>query len=252
MEKILRGYHTFRNGLFERQRDFFEQLARKKQEPKALLITCSDSRIDPNLVTQTDPGDLFIIRNAGNIVPPYGASGDGEVATIEFAVAVLGIKNIIVCGHSHCGAMQALLEFEKSPPPNGKLKSVMNWFAHAEATRYIVNERCSGLTGEELLNAAVEENVLTQLNHLSTHPVVAAGLARGTLNLYGWRYEIETGTIFEYNQATGLYAPLGDTPHPAVPAPLRMAPALGVARLAQDGPPRNGKVNHTPEPASRS
>src|SRR5262245_44531800 len=185
---MLLGYHALRNGVFRRQELFFQRLARKKQEPVALFITCSDSRIDPNLVTQTEPGDLFILRNAGNIVPPYGASSDGEGATIEYAISVLGIRNVIVCGHSHCGAMQALLEFEQSPPPNGRLKSVLNWFAHAEATRYILSERHQNLTGDELLNAAVEENILVQLNHLTTHPAVAAGLARGDLRLFGWRY----------------------------------------------------------------
>jgi carbonic anhydrase len=225
VDKVLRGYHAFRSQVFTQQQEFFQHLARKKQEPKALFITCSDSRIDPNLVTQTDPGDLFILRNAGNIVPPYGAASGGEVATIEYAVAVLGIRHLIVCGHSHCGAMQALLDFEKSPPPNGKLKGVLNWFSHAEVTRHIIGERYHSLTGEDLLTAAVEENVLTQLNHLSTHPVVGAGLSKGDLKLYGWRYEIESGTIYEYRQDLGLFEPLGDTPHPALPMPVRLPPS---------------------------
>lgn len=221
MDKILRGYHTFRTEVFGRREEFFKKLARKKQEPGALFITCSDSRIDPNLVTQTEPGDLFILRNAGNIVPPYGAASGGEVATIEYAIAVLGIRNLIVCGHSHCGAMQALLDFENAPPANGKLKGVLSWFANAEVTRQIIADRYQGLSGEELLTAAVEENVLTQLNHLSTHPAVATGLARGDLHLFGWRYEIETGTVYEYDQTRGRFEPLGDTPHPAMPMPVR-------------------------------
>jgi carbonic anhydrase len=221
MEKIVRGYHAFRNSLFEGQRQFFERVARKQQEPKALLITCSDSRIDPNLVTQTEPGDMFILRNAGNIIPPYGSTADGVVATIEYAVAVLKIRDLIVCGHSHCGAMQALLDFEKSPPPGGILKGVLNWFSYAEVTRQIINERYHDLSGEELLTAAVEENVLTQLNHLATHPVVATGLSRGDLRLYGWIYQIETGTIFEYRQGEGRFLPLGDVPTSALPMAVR-------------------------------
>ena len=108
MDKILDGVRRFRDTVFAEQRSLFERLARK-QDPQALFITCSDSRINPNLITSTEPGDLFILRNAGNIIPPYGAANGGEGATIEYAIAVLGVRHIIVCGHSHCGAMQALL-----------------------------------------------------------------------------------------------------------------------------------------------
>ena len=112
MQKLIHGLHHFQTALFGSQRELFERLA-EGQSPEVLFITCSDSRINPNLLTQTEPGELFILRNAGNIVPPYGAVQGGEAATIEFAVAGLGVKDIIVCGHSHCGAMKGLLE----PPP---------------------------------------------------------------------------------------------------------------------------------------
>ena len=113
MQKILQGVHQFREDVFRQQQAEFERLAAKQQRPIALLITCSDSRINPNLITQTDPGDLFLIRNAGNIVPPYGAVSSGEIATIEYAVSVLGIRNIILCGHSHCGALDALMRSQE-------------------------------------------------------------------------------------------------------------------------------------------
>src|SRR5919202_4424330 len=108
MDKIWEGLRTYRNTVFDSQRELFRRLA-DKQNPIALFITCSDSRIDPNLITQTEPGDLFILRNYGNIIPPYGASNGGEGATVEFAVAGLGVRDVIVCGHSHCGAMKGLL-----------------------------------------------------------------------------------------------------------------------------------------------
>ena len=104
MQKLLEGLHHFQQNIFSSQRELFERLA-KGQSPETLFITCSDSRINPNLLTQTQPGELFILRNAGNIIPPYGAANGGEGATIEYAVAVLGVKDIIVCGHAHCGAM---------------------------------------------------------------------------------------------------------------------------------------------------
>src|SRR5437588_6874506 len=109
MQKIIDGVRRFQANVFTRQRDLFEQLASKRQSPHALFITCSDSRIDPNLITQTEPGDLFIVRNAGNIVPPYGAATGGEAATIEYALSVLKVRNVILCGHAHCGAVQALM-----------------------------------------------------------------------------------------------------------------------------------------------
>src|SRR5947209_1011259 len=108
MQKLVEGVHHFQANIFSPQRELFERLA-DGQSPVALFITCSDSRINPNLLTQTEPGELFILRNAGNLVPPYGAGPGGEAATVEFATAALGIRDIIVCGHSHCGAMRALL-----------------------------------------------------------------------------------------------------------------------------------------------
>src|SRR5262245_40352885 len=137
MDKILSGAQRFRREVFPRNQQFFEQLAGKQQKPVALFITCADSRVNPNLITQTEPGDLFLIRNAGNIVPPYSPSGGGEIATIEYSVEVLGIRNIIVCGHSQCGAMKALLS------GNGleHLPAVKAWCSHAEATRRIVQRK---------------------------------------------------------------------------------------------------------------
>ena len=109
MQKLVQGIHHFQRNIFSSQRELFERLA-VGQNPDALFITCSDSRINPNLITQTEPGELFIVRNAGNIVPPYGASEGGEAAAIEFAVVGLGVKDIIICGHSQCGAMKGLLD----------------------------------------------------------------------------------------------------------------------------------------------
>jgi carbonic anhydrase len=112
MQKLIQGIHRFQQENFRPLQGLFEQLS-KGQNPETLFITCSDSRIDPNLLTRSQPGDLFILRNAGNIVPPHGAGSGGEAATIEFAVAALGVKDIVICGHSHCGAMRGLLQPEQ-------------------------------------------------------------------------------------------------------------------------------------------
>lgn len=181
----------------------FEQLA-KGQNPDTLFITCSDSRIDPNLLTRSKPGDLFILRNAGNIVPPHGAANGGEAATIEFAVAALGVKDIIICGHSHCGAMKGLLQ----PETVASLPSVASWLSHAETTRRIVRDNYRHLEGDRLVTATVEENVLVQLENLRTLPSVASRLVRGDLHLHGWVYKIETGEVFAYDKTSGQFVPL--------------------------------------------
>jgi carbonic anhydrase len=195
MRKLIAGLHEFQTKYFSEHRDFFEELSHE-QHPRALFITCSDSRIDPNLLTQTQPGELFIIRNAGNIIPPYGATNGGEGAAVEYAVQVLGIRQVIVCGHSHCGAMKGLLQLGSLAED---MPLVYDWLKHAEATRRLIKENYQGYEGEELLNATIEENVLTQLENLRTYPVIHSKLHKGEISLYGWVYKIETGGVFVYS-----------------------------------------------------
>lgn len=205
MQKLIQGIHQFRESNFRPLQGLFESLA-KGQSPETLFITCSDSRIDPNLLTRSEPGDLFILRNAGNIVPPHRAANGGEAATIEFAVAGLGVKDIILCGHSHCGAMKGILE----PEQVEGMPDVRAWLAHAETTRRIVRENYKHLDGERLLTATIEENVLVQLDNLRTLPVVAARLVRGDLHLHGWVYKIETGEVFAYDVMIGQFVPIAE------------------------------------------
>jgi len=206
MEKLVQGVHHFQNELFAEQKELFERLTTDGQSPETLFITCSDSRIDPNLLTQSQPGDLFIIRNAGNIVPPHGPNPGGTQATIEYAVSVIGVKRIIVCGHSKCGAMQALL----NPESTADLPSVSHWLSHAEATRRIMKENYGHLEGEACLIATTEENVLNQIENLCTHPAVAARLARRDLTIHAWVYKIETGEVFSYNPTEEQFLPLNE------------------------------------------
>jgi Carbonic anhydrase len=203
MQKLITGLHHFQSQIFLSHKELFERLS-KEQTPDALFITCSDSRINPNLITQTQPGDLFILRNAGNIIPPHGAANGGEGATIEFAVVGLGIKDIIVCGHSLCGAIQSLLEPEKLD----NMPAVKDWLEHAAATRRIAFENYKHLSTEELWNVAIQENVLMQIENLRTHPSVAAKLSRGQLNLHAWIYKIQTGEVFSYRVADGQFLPI--------------------------------------------
>jgi len=204
MQKLVEGIHQFQSDIFSSKQKLFERLA-EGQHPLALFITCSDSRINPNLLTQTEPGELFIMRNAGNIVPPYGTVNGGEAATIEFAVSALGVKDIVICGHSHCGAMSGVLAPEKLDD----LPAVRNWLSYADATRRIMQENYGHISEPAArLTATVEENVLVQLEHLRTHPSVAAALARKDLNIHGWVYKFETGQVFAYRPDSGQYLPL--------------------------------------------
>lgn len=194
MKKLIEGFKKFQRDVFKTKRDLFTSLARG-QQPRALFITCSDSRVDPCLVTQTDPGELFILRNAGNLVPSYGTTIGSTIATIEYAVGVLNVKNIIVCGHTDCGVVKAILE----PEQVGDLPAVKAWLLQAEATRRVVRENYSHLTGDALYVATTQENVRIQLEHLQTHPLVAARLRNKSLELHGWVYSIETGDVWTYD-----------------------------------------------------
>ncbi len=221
MQKLVDGIHEFQKTHFGKERRLFETLV-EGQSPLALFVTCSDSRIDPNRLTQTKPGELFIQRTAGNIVPPYGSVQGGEAATIEYAVTALKVRDLIICGHSHCGAMAGLL----NPEAVARMPAVRAYLEHAEATRRIVEENYDHLTDpDKRLTLTVEENVLVQLENLRTHPSVAAAVSRGELKLHGWVYKFETGQVFTYDPQQVAYVPL-ETAAPAAVGQSRMLPAI--------------------------
>lgn len=194
MKKLIKGLHTFQSEVFPIQEDYFKELT-KGQFPEVLFITCSDSRINPHLITQTDPGDLFIIRNAGNIIPVYGSHG-GEEATLEFAIHELHIQHIIVCGHSYCGAIAAAVK--------GVNKEAMPNFAawvekNIKPTLQFVQNNYQDLNEEILLDILTQENVLQQIEQLKTHPIVIKKIKQNKLTLHAWVYQFETGEIFSYD-----------------------------------------------------
>lgn len=229
MEKLIQGIHRFRSDVFDPNRDFFRKLV-DGQRPQALFITCSDSRLVPDLICQADPGDLFVLRNAGNIVPPYApATPAGEAATIEYAIRGLGIRDVIVCGHTRCGAMQAVAD----PDATAAMPRVRAWLEHAQATAEIVCTCYHHLSGEARQKVLTQENVLVQLEHLRTHPAAADALAAGDLKLHAWVYKMETGEVFAYDPATGQFNPLGREATPdaefRVADPHRRRPHLTAA-----------------------
>lgn len=223
MHKLAQGVHKFQREVFGSHRALFAKLA-DGQKPHTLFITCSDSRINPNLLTQTAPGEIFILRNAGNIVPSWGAPVGGEAATIEYAVSALDVEHIVVSGHSGCGAIKAVLD----PDSTNSMPAVRQWLGHAETTRRIVEENYAGLPMEELISIATQENVLAQLENLRTHPSVAARLAKGKLALHGWVYKIVTGEVFAYDPEEGQFRPLAEVGNVPMPERRVLGDELGV------------------------
>jgi len=194
MDDIIAGVRAFQRDVYPQYRELFEKLA-AGQSPEALVITCSDSRIDPYLLMQAQPGKLFELRNAGNLVPPFGGRVGGVTATIEFAVVALRVPNIIVCGHSDCGAMDGLLHPEKLQG----MPRVAEWLRYAAVVRESL-DAAGPLGGADLLELAVEANVIVQLNNLRTHPAVIEAVEAGWLALHGWVYDIATGVVTTYDE----------------------------------------------------
>ena len=195
VEKFLGGVSRFQKDVYPEHQDLFETLA-KGQRPEALFITCADSRIDPCLLTQTKPGELFICRVIGNIVPPYPDAIGGVSATIEYAVGVLRVPEVIVCGHTDCGVMKGAL----NPNALGDFPNVAAWLRWAN-----VKHRTADPTPEFLL-ALTEDNVVAQLKNLRSHPAVAARMEQGDLALHGWVYHIGPGAVTIYDEASRSFA----------------------------------------------
>lgn len=208
LHNIVEGFRRFREEVVPQQQALFKKLAHE-QTPRAMFITCADSRIVPELITQSDPGDLFVARNVGNVVPPYGQMMGGVSTAIEFAVMALGVHHIIICGHSDCGAMKAVLD----PETLKRMPTVKAWLRHAEVAKTVVADNC-GCADHTTLGILTEENVVAQLDHLRTHPSVASRLASGQLFIHGWVYDIETGDIKAYDAEQGTFRLIGNGPLP--------------------------------------
>ncbi|MBP0597354.1 carbonic anhydrase [Herbaspirillum sp. LeCh32-8] len=204
MQDIINGFLRFQREVFPERKELYRSLA-TKQSPTTLFISCSDSRMVPELVTQQEPGDLFVIRNAGNIVPSFGPEPGGVSATVEYAVAQLKVTDIVICGHSDCGAMTAVATCACLT----HMPAVANWLRHADAAR-MINESKPHSSPKERVDSMVRENVVAQLNNLRTHPSVALALAQNRLALHGWVYDIESGAIDALDHNTREFVPLAE------------------------------------------
>ena len=221
MNELIGRVYGFSKQVFPNQSALYSKLATDGQSPKALMIACADSRVAPEHIMQAEPGDLFVCRNAGNIVPPYAMQNGGVTSTVEYAVMVLGIRDIIVCGHSDCGAMKAVA----NPAGLEKMPNVAAWLKHSCAAEQVVNEGYPEMENGDRVRAISLENVVAQLNHLRTHPSVAAGIARGEIALHGWFFDIGAGQVLALDGRTGRFLPLteGEDLPVAQPAAQRLA-----------------------------
>ncbi len=209
MEKLIEGVHKFHTDEFGNYRSLFRKLSQEGQNPHTLFITCSDSRVLAELITQSKPGDLFVVKNVGNIVPPASATGstNSTAAAIEFAVDSLRVSDIVVCGHSQCGAMEALIT---GLPADHPLPHLREWLALAAPVRQVLQTEYHHLKSHaERTTAAAEENVLFALENLRTYPVVQARLADGSVRLHGWFFKIASAELFAFDPATKQFLPLG-------------------------------------------
>lgn len=211
MKKLIRGIVDFHNNVRPRVRETFARLA-LGQSPDALLIACSDSRVVPNLFASTEPGDLFVIRNAGNLISPCGADGrsvsdESEAAAIEFSTLGLNVKDIIVCGHSECGAMRMLWEDQK----NVLAPHLTAWLRHAEGALREVREgkQMDGKLSPH--NQVSQFNVLRQLDHLRTYPIVRERLQAGRLRLHAWWFDIAEAEVLSYDERVKRFVVIDDT-----------------------------------------
>jgi carbonic anhydrase len=223
MNDVIGRVVDFEKRVFPSRNDLYAKLVADGQSPKALMISCADSRIVPEQIMQAEPGDLFVCRNAGNIVPPFSTQNGGVSSTVEYAVAALGVRDIIVCGHSGCGAMTALMK----PEMLHGMPNVAAWLRHSHAAEHVVRTGYLDLSEAEMVHAATLENVVVQISHLRTHPSVAAGVARGEISLHGWFIDIHTGVVLALDGATGQFVQINSED------PLPIALAAG-QRLAMN------------------
>lgn len=207
MQRLLEGYARFRSDVFPHQQSLFQQLA-KGQKPEVLFISCSDSRVMPEMILQNGPGEIFSIRNAGNLVPAHDDVQGGVSATVEYAVAAIKVNDIVVCGHSGCGAMKEILEQAHVK----ELPLVQAWLKNAghsaQWMRNLLNDTAH--SPEEKLRLLTENNVITQMGHLDQHPAVKAQRAEREVNVHGWVYDIPSGEIRCFNPTTGTFQPLNE------------------------------------------
>jgi len=192
LEQLKAGIRRFQTEVYPRNVETYLRAVKEPQSPLALFVACADSRIDPVEITQSEPGSLFVLRNIGNMVPAYGEMLGGVSAVVEYAVSALKVKHVVVCGHTDCGAMGALMQ----PDAMDEMPAVKNWMNNAAAALSVAKSLAQkDEQRSAFARRLTEENVLLQMQHIRTHPSVAGAMAREELTISGWVYDIGTGQV---------------------------------------------------------
>jgi len=208
VDKLLDGYRRFRTGAFQESKPLIQELVTKGQRPQVAVIACSDSRVEPATLFQTDPGDLFMIRNVANLVPPLEEDGKfhGTSAALEFAVKGLNVKHVVVLGHAHCGGVKAMMNADTD---TSEFTFVTNWVSMLAAAHRRVLATMSGADEETRTRACEQNAVLVSLENLTTFPWVRERVEAGELQLHGWYIDIATADLSVYDGAQGKFEPVG-------------------------------------------
>ena len=205
LEGLKAGIRRFRAEVYPAQREMYVRAASEPQRPSALIVACADSRIDVEQITQSGPGELFVTRNIGNLVPAYGEMLGGVSAVVEYAVSALKVRHIVVCGHSECGAMRGLLD----PEGVAKMPTVENWLKNAHTALSVAEALVEkGESEDDFKRRLTEQNVLLQMQHLRTHPSVAGAMAREELSMSGWVYDIGSGEVRICEEGRRVFEPV--------------------------------------------
>jgi carbonic anhydrase len=205
LAELRAGIRKFRTEVYPKNKATYLKAVSEPQRPHALFITCADSRLDPESITQSRTGDIFVTRNIGNLVPAYGEMMGGVSAVVEYAVTGLKVQHVVICGHSDCGAMKALVR----PESLTDMPAVRNWMNNAAAAMSVAKSMAKkDERPSEFVKRLTEENVLLQLQHLRTHPSVAGAMARGELTISGWVYDIGKGEVRISEDGGRLFQPV--------------------------------------------
>ena len=199
------GVRRFRSEIYPERAEEYRRAGTEQQRPDALIVACADARIDPYVFTQAAPGSLFVTRNIGNMVPAYGEMMGGVSAVLEYSVSALKVKHIVVCGHTDCGAMKALLD----PESVAGMTAVKLWLRNAHTALSVAEAmEEDGTSREDLLKIVTEQNVILQMQHVRTHPSVAGAMARGELTISGWVYDIAHGEVRVCEPGASTFEPV--------------------------------------------
>ena len=206
LDQLKAGVRRFQAEVYPRNAEMYQRAASEPQEPHTFFIACADSRIEPEIITQTQVGELFVLRNIGNMIPAYGEMMGGVSAVVEYAVSLVKVKHIVVCGHADCGAMKGLM----APEAVAALPAVKNWLTNAAAALGVAEALGEKREGAhvDFVRSLTEQNVRLQIQHLRTHPSVATAMAREELTISGWVYEIGTGEVRISEDGTGEFLPV--------------------------------------------